>query len=505
MIKKIKTAEEIAVIVGTRPRNLTVAMCHGTFDIVHPGHIRHLCYVKDRADILVASLTADRHVTKANYRPFVPQDMRAFNLAALEVVDYVLIDNDPQPLRNIAIIKPDIFAKGYDYSSDHSPRTAEERDVVEGYGGTILFTPGDVVYSSSKILDVAKPSLAVDKLAALLGAEKLSFEHLKRALSSVAGVRVHVVGDTIVDGHINCALIGSSGKTPTLSVRRVEDRLFVGGAAIVAQHLKAAGADVRFTTVLGGDAAGKFVLDSLKESGVDCQPIIDASRPTTLKETVVCSGHSLLKLDTVDNRPIDHEQIKAQIKEPADIVIFSDFKHGIFSRETTPRLIGAIPKTVFTVADSQVASRWGNILDFKGFDLITPNEREARFALGDQDSVVRPLGSELYRRANCGTLILKLGERGCLTYRSADDDARAFFALDSFADTVVDAVGSGDALLAYASLTLFATKNPVIASALGSLAAAIACEMEGNIPVQANDVLARIDRVAHRCNYTAAA
>ena len=79
--------------------------------------------------------------------------------------------------------------------------------------------------------------------------------------------------------------------------------------------------------------------------------------------------------------------------------MFSDFRHGMFNRRTIPQLIAAIADGTFRVADSQVASRWGNILDFEGFDLITPNEREARFALGDQDSVVRPLALELYRRA----------------------------------------------------------------------------------------------------------
>ena len=95
-------------------------------------------------------------------------------------------------------------------------------------------------------------------------------------------------------------------------------------------------------------------------------------------------------------------------------VVFSDFRHGIFNRRTIPALVEAIPQNRFKVADSQVASRWGNITEFKGFDLITPNEREARFALGDQDSVVRPLASELFRQAACRYLILKLGERGLI-------------------------------------------------------------------------------------------
>lgn len=505
---KIKTAAEIAALIGARPRDSRVAMCHGTFDIVHPGHVRHLVYAKSKADILIASLTADRHVTKADKRPFIPEALRAFNLAALEAVDYVLIDQEPTPLANIALIQPDLFAKGYEYAGGQNVRTVEERATVEGYGGEILFTPGDVVYSSSRIIETARPSLAADKLIALLDAEGLGFGDLRAALGAIAGLRVHVVGDTIIDGIIHGAMIGSGSKTPTISVRRAGEERFVGGAGIVAQHLRAAGADVTLSTVLGSDKAGVLALDHLTAVGIECQPIVDTGRPTTLKEVVRCTGYDLLKIDTVDNRPVS-QHVLGDLTDclrdtPADIVIFSDFRHGIFNRETIPALSGAIPDGAFRVADSQVASRWGNILEFRGFDLLTPNEREARFALGDQDSVVRPLGSELYARAGCGTLILKLGERGSMTFRSAPDgaaDARAFFALDSFADHVIDAVGTGDALLAYAAPVLKATGNAVLASVLGSLSAAVECGQAGNIPVTRADVAAKLDAIERVANY----
>ena len=66
---KIKTAEELRDVIGPRPRKKKVIMCHGTFDVVHPGHVRHLLYAKTKADILIASLTADAHIKKGNFRP----------------------------------------------------------------------------------------------------------------------------------------------------------------------------------------------------------------------------------------------------------------------------------------------------------------------------------------------------------------------------------------------------------------------------------------------------
>lgn len=503
---KIKTVEALCGEIGPPPRARKVIMCHGTFDIVHPGHIRHLMYAKSKADILVASLTADRHIAKANFRPFVPQELRAMNLAALECVDYVIIDSEAKPLKNLSLIQPDFFAKGYEYvNGGMDPRTKEELDVLESFGGEFIYTPGDIVYSSSAIIEKTPPDLSSDKLMALMDAEGLTFSDLRAALLKLKGIKVHVVGDTIVDSYSYTTLVGGNTKTPTFSVRLDEQHDYVGGAGIVAKHLNAAGADVTFTTVLGEDHLKDFVLSDLAAAGVKVNAIIDATRPTTNKNAFIADHYRLLKVDRVDNRSIS-DKILGQMhghvaNTPTQAVAYCDFRHGIFNRHTIPDLIKAIPPNVYRVADSQVASRWGNILDFKGFDLITPNEREARFALGDQDSVVRPLALELYKQAECRTLILKMGERGLITYRGvpkATEDVRSFFVIDSFAQEVADAVGSGDALLAYATLCMVATGNEVIASVIGSIAAAVECEHDGNIPVEPSQVTEALDRIEKR-------
>ena len=498
---KIKTAAEIAKLIGDRPRAKKVIMCHGTFDVVHPGHVRHLLYAKTKAPILIASLTADEHIKKGNLRPYVPENLRAVNLAALEMVDYVLVDADPTPLENLKLIKPDYFAKGYEYTAGAvNPKTQEEIAVLESYGGEVIFTPGDIVYSSSALIELAPPTIGVDKLLSLMDSEKLTFNDLRVALGKLKGLKVHVVGDTIVDSFTYCHLIGGMTKTPTMSVLFEKKVDYVGGAGVVAKHIRAAGADVTFTTVLGKDALQELVLKDLDAAGIHCTPIIDETRPTTNKNAIVADTYRLLKVDTLDNRSISDkilERIQNQIKTvPTDAVVFSDFRHGIFNRATAPVLCASIPEGIFKVADSQVASRWGNILEFQGFDLITPNEKEARFSLGDQDSVVRPLALELFRKSHAKLLILKCGDRGIVTYRmDSPDDYRAFFAIDSFAGRVVDAVGAGDALLSYATLSMIATKNEVIAAILGNMAAGIECEQEGNIPVTPEMVLHKIDAV----------
>ena len=506
---KIKTPEELRRIVGDRPREQKVIMCHGVFDVVHPGHMRHLVYAKSKADILIASLTADKHITKGLYRPHVPQDLRAVNLAAFEMVDYVLIDERDKPLENIRLIQPDYFAKGFEYGglgNEITQKTADELEVVRSYGGELIFTPGDVVYSSSALIREAAPDVRHANLHILMERNNLDFEGLRRVLDQMHGRRVHVLGDTIVDSYTYCAMIGGQTKTPTLSVAFERKIDYVGGAGVVAKHLLAAGADVTFSTVLGDDPLKEFVIEDLTRAGVNLRAVVDTTRPTVNKNAIIVGGYRLLKVDTLDNRSISDEilsKLQGNVSgDRVDAVVYSDFRHGIFNRRTIPKLIEAIPPDTYRVADSQVASRWGNITEFKDFDLITPNEREARFALGDQDSGVRPLASLLYDAARCELLILKLGERGVLACRDYEHySLDSYFVVNSFADRVVDAVGAGDAMLAYATLSMLACGNDAAATIIGNMAASCECEVDGNIPVTLEQVRAKIDTIERQMTY----
>jgi len=301
-------------------------------------------------------------------------------------------------------------------------------------------------------------------------------------------------------------MIGGQTKTPTMSVLFERKADFIGGAAIVAKHCQAAGAEVTFTTVLGDDEYRNFVVDDLTRSGVKVNATIDRFRPTVNKNAIVAGGYRLLKIDTLDNSSIPDtilETMTQSVRDiPAEAVIYSDFRHGIFNRRTIPAFVRSIAAGAYRVADSQVASRWGNITDFKGFDLITPNEREARFALGDQDTGIRPLSSDLYDAAQCKLLILKLGERGVLTCTSPDHESLdSFFVMDSFVEDPVDPVGAGDALLAYATLAMLASRNETQATILGTIAAACGCEVDGNVPITPDQVHARLDKVERQMNY----
>lgn len=504
---KVKSVSELVNAIGSFPRSETAILCHGVFDVVHPGHLRHLAYAKSKAKVLVVSLTADRHIKKGTYRPHVPENIRALNLAALEMVDYVLIDDSATPIENIEKLKPDYFAKGFEYSGSSLPAaTLDESAAVSAYGGKIIFTPGDLVLSSSNLIEQKAPNLMREKIISIMQTHNFTFADITSSLDKFDGIKVHVVGDTIVDTYTETSMIGGQTKTPTISVRYLNSKSYVGGAGVVALHLQSAGAKVTFTTLLGEDSLAQMVCNELQLSGITINRISDNQRPTTQKNAIICNGYRLLKLDTLDNTPVSTEVsnnfMKSISSTDSEIVVFSDFRHGIFHKQNIPDLISAINESVFKVADSQVASRWGNVSDFIGFDLITPNEREARFSLADQDSTIGPLAGNLYKLAKCKNLILKLGEKGLIGLsRSENENDPIMVSLDSFTESPIDPVGAGDALMAYAALTLKVTGSLPMASIIGSIAAACESDLNGNIPIKRSQIIEKLNSLKKSMDY----
>jgi sugar/nucleoside kinase (ribokinase family) len=166
------------------------------------------------------------------------------------------------------------------------------------------------------------------------------------------------------------------------------------------------------------------------------------------------------------------------LNEPVDVVIFADFGLGAIDRKTIASVRDGYPAALMA-ADSQTSgTAWGNILDFRECDLLFANEREARFALRDQTSSFEAIAYALWQEAEA-PIFLKRGAHGLtLVEHGQGRDLPAYAT-----QPIVDPIGAGDALLAYATLTYAVTKDLELAGQIGSLAAAEACAHEGNVSV----------------------
>ncbi len=435
---------------------MKVIMCHGVYDILHPGHVAHLEQAKAMGDYLVVGITGDAYVQKGPGRPAVCAQDRARAVAGLRCVDLVVIDREPTPEVMIDKWRPAIFVKGADYAGQAIP----EQAWVARYGGEVRFTKGDTMYHSRQWL--------TGDARARMEQQGVTPADLLAVLDQAGDYRIHVAGDVIVDEYVSGELIGP------LTLQVLDSQTWLGGANAVAQHARAAGADVYLSC-----------------------PSLREPRKTRYygEQGLVC------QIDHVDNTPVGASEIARLAHSlrtvPADAVIFADYRHGVFHAESLPVLKAAIPDGALRVADSQVASRWGNILDFRGFDLVTPNEREARWATGLQDADVRAVADRLQTllpRPLLTSLPRVLLTRGAEGLVGVDQD-ETIITIPALATTAVDPVGAGDALLAYATLGLLASQSLVTAAWLGSVAAAIACSRRGNAPVTAAEVRAWLERL----------
>jgi len=138
--KKIKNLSQMKGIVAQlKNRGQKVVFTNGCFDILHVGHVRYLNKAKKQGDVLIIGLNTDRSVRaiKGEKRPVVPEKERAEVLGALECVDYVVLFGDPDPLRLIEALRPDVLVKGADW-----PRSQIiGREIVEKMGGRVVRVP----------------------------------------------------------------------------------------------------------------------------------------------------------------------------------------------------------------------------------------------------------------------------------------------------------------------------------------------------------------------------
>jgi rfaE bifunctional protein nucleotidyltransferase chain/domain len=146
----LRREELIREVASARASGARIVLANGCFDVLHVGHVRYLAGAKQLGDILVVGINADEQVAiqKGAGRPVLPANERAEIVAALESVNYVTIFNEPTVEQLLLALKPDVHAKGTDYTTE----TVPERDVVRSYGGQVAIVGDPKDHSTSEII-----------------------------------------------------------------------------------------------------------------------------------------------------------------------------------------------------------------------------------------------------------------------------------------------------------------------------------------------------------------
>ena len=489
---------------AARREGRTVVHCHGCFDIVHPGHIQHLQHARSLGDLLVVSVSADAQVNKGVNRPLIPDDLRASSLAALECVDWVYVNEHPTAAALLERLRPDVYVKGSEYERSADPRFLAERDVVESYGGRVVFASGEVVYSSTALINGLERTdrFHDEKLVRLRQRYGLTDTHLAGLMRHAAGKRVLVVGDYVLDRYHFCDATGVAGEGPMLSLRALQQTDFDGGAGVLALHLAAMGASPALVTATADDDASRQVEMRLAGEGVELHALRHR-RQLARKHRYVVDDTKLFKVDEGGPTPGDSRQEREAARaildaaQGAEAVIFADFGYGLLTVGLLERVLPALRRDVPILA-AGVSGKRSNLLRFRGVDLLCPTEREVREAQHDFSAGLGAVVWDLLSATGASRAIVTLGKQGLVTF---DHDAEAPAGrlrseyIPALAHHAVDPLGCREALLSAATLALSVGGSLQAAAYLGSIAAAVELRRVGNRPVSIDDILRHVDDV----------
>lgn len=489
MGEKIKTLEELKeIIADLKSKGKKIVHCHGVFDLLHIGHIKHFEEARTFGDILVVTITLDEFVRKGPNRPAFTTTLRLEALAALEAVDFVAANKWPDAVETIKMLKPNIYCKGPDFKNhadDISGKIVNEEEAVKSVGGEIRYT-SDITFSSSNLLNKFGDVFSKSQKSFLQTLLKdHNFDEIKTTVDKLQNLKVLVLGEAIIDQYIFCEALGKSGKEPVLVLRDLKMEQYAGGAAAIARHLSDFCGTVSLLTMLGEKKEYKdFLLESLP-SNIEPYFVYKEASPTITKKRYLdyISKSKSLGVYSINDSQMNvknQNQLHSYLNElipKHDLVIVSDYGHGFISKKTAKQIS---KQSIFTTLNAQVNAAnigYHNMNKYRNIDCAIINETELRHELRDRENSVEKLMKKLAVTLRAKILVVTQGDSGAKLY---DSENEKYHHCPGFAAKVVDKIGAGDAMLALISCSLKSGFDANLSLFIGSLAAAQSVESIGN-------------------------
>ena len=480
-----------------------IVLCYGHFDLIHPGHLRYLQYAKTLANNLVVALMSDKELNGENQKSYL-EDERAESVANLQIVDHVIVLNNELTLDClIDIVKPKVLVLGKEFEQNQSEQINLAVNAVKNHG-KIVFHAGETHYFNANLLFKNVVDIEVNsknQLNKICKNYKITLRDIQKKLSNFSNSELVVIGDTIVDNYVACDAIGMSAEAPVLVVKELENREFIGGAAIVASHVAALGAKCHYISVVGEDDQSNMVSKSLIGQNIGVDLIVDESRPTTYKTRYMVENQKLFRVSRIKDHKISAE-IEQKIIDKLTVlapnidgILVSDFIYGVITQNILDVIIELSKQfNIKLYGDLQCSSQAGKVSKFRDFDLITPTEKESRIALDDNESGVEWVATTLLKNTNSKNMLMKLGSDGFIAYSKNLIDRQDFPALSV---NPVDVTGAGDSLFAVMSVSLSSGANLIEASVIGTCMASLAVKDIGNTPITNDRLNQYIYEVLH--------
>jgi len=315
-------------------------------------------------------------------------------------------------------------------------------------------------------------------------------ERIRGAMGRFREARILVVGDIMLDQFVwgEVSRISPEAPVPVVEVER--ETMLLGGAANVANNLRALGASCGLAGLIGSDSHGRTVLDLAGRQGIDTRCLVQDERPTTLKTRIVARGQQVVRVDRESRAflPPDRAErlnrLMDEVISEVDAVVVSDYQKGVVSEPVMEGLRQACARRAVPIL---VDPKPENSRLYKGVTLITPNNREAELMSGlriDTDHQVEEAAELLGRDLGAKGILITRGPKGMTLWQQD----KGIFSIPTAAREVFDVTGAGDTVISAVALGLVAGLAMCEAAWLANLAAGIVVAKVGTATVSVSEI-----------------
>ena len=429
--------------------NYIVGLCHGNFDVLHIGHIKHFESARNKVNFLVVGLTSDNFIFKGKDRPLFNQSQRAHVLASLSMIDLVVIVDHESSVPLINTIKPQFYFKGVDYRGYKDPtgRLELEENAVVKNGGKIFFTSTPKL-SSTRIIHQSR---GTNKLR--YQSDKPELSDLKFLSSELQRKKVLVIGETIFDKYNKCQPLGKSAKHPIVAQQVINSEIHLGGSLAISKHLAGLGCEVALITNFN-NSERDLVNGSIPES-LKILNICETSRQSIFKTRYIDGFSNVHLFETYDfNDTYLSDESEEKMKgyfldtlDKVDDVLIVDYGHGFISRRFIDFLKSKKSPRVRYTANAQAnAGNFGlnSISRYGWCDSIVLNGSEVQLEMRQGNLNPQEIIHNLSKQFNSNNILITLGSKG-LIFKPKNGPIIESEAVGS--SGILDKTGAGDALL----------------------------------------------------------
>ena len=465
----------------------SIGLCHGVFDILHFGHLKHFEAAKKQCDFLFVSITSDQYIKKGPNRPVHTNNERLFFLQSLEIIDYVFIAEGDSGVNSINLIKPNFYFKGNDYKNNSSDKTKKifyEIDVVKKNKGKIVYT-NEKQMSSSKIANQSGLALNEEQMKFLDQVKKKdNFDLIIKALNKLKKDKVLVVGDLIIDKYVYGEVLGKSGKEPHMVFGQSTEDLYLGGSAIIANHLSDFIKNLTLISDLGKESKIKTLLNNKLKKNIKHIPILPSKNYRTCIKTRFVdfiTKYKLFGAYIISSLEVPEFYKSLNIKlskaiKTNDIIIITDYSNNFFNKNSINQIRKSKKFISAMVQKNSNNPSFFSLNHIKNFDLVCINEGELRSELRDKRSDIDKLAKKFLIKNKLKFMVITKGISGSILF----DHKLNKFSCPSFNVKPVDKVGAGDSMLAILSILLKNNINPSTSLLISSIISSIVVNNMGN-------------------------